>query len=103
MAGFVPGNCVELLCNGEEFFPALETACDAAQREIHLQTYIFEEDATGRRIGAALSRAAQRGVDVFLLVDGFGSKDLRSRFIHEMRDAGVRILKFRPQISPWTF
>src|SRR5687767_4864938 len=102
MPGFVPGNRVELLCNGEQFFPALESACDGAQREIHLQTYIFEEDATGRRIAAALSRAAQRGVDVYLLIDAFGSKDLPARFIQAIRHAGVRVLKFRPQISPWT-
>jgi len=102
MARFVSGNCIELLRNGEEYFPALEKACDAARHEIHLQTYIYEEDVTGRRIAAALSRAAQRGVVVCLLVDGFGAKDLRSGFIQEMRDAGVRVLKFRPQISPWT-
>ncbi len=102
MARFVSGNCIELLRNGEEYFPALENACDAARREIHLQTYIFAEDATGRRIAAALSRAAQRGVVVCLLIDGFGSKDLRDGFIQELRDADVRVLKFRPQISPWT-
>src|SRR5262245_15116393 len=101
MVKFVAGNCIELLRNGEEYFPALEQAFDAARHEIHLQTYIYEEDTTGRRIGAALSRAAQRGVIVCLLVDGFGAKDLRSGFIQELRDAGVRVLKFRPQITPW--
>jgi cardiolipin synthase len=102
MGGFVAGNCIELLCTGAEYFPALEAACDAAKREIYLETYIFEGDATGRRIAQALMRAAQRGVMTHLLIDGFGSKDLGRDLLQNMRDAGVRTRKFRPQISPWT-
>ena len=102
MTDFVSGNRIVLLRNGTEYFPALEHAFDAATREIHLQTYIFHEDDTGRRIAAALSRAAQRGVAVCLLIDGFGSKDLREEFLREMMAAGVQVLKYRPQVSPWT-
>ena len=68
----------------------------------HLLTYIFEDDATGRRIAQALMRAAQRGVATHLLIDGFGSKDVLDGFLQEMRDAGVQVLKYRPDISPWT-
>jgi cardiolipin synthase len=102
MSGFVPGNCIELLCTGAEYFPALEAACDAANHEIYLETYIFEGDVTGRRIAQALMRAARRGVTTHLLIDGFGSKDLGRDLLQSMRDAGVRTRKFRPQISPWT-
>lgn len=102
MSGFVPGNCIELLCTGAEYFPALEAACDAANHEIYLETYIFEGDVTGRRIAQALMRAARRGVMTHLLIDGFGSKDLGRDLLQNMRDAGVRTRKFRPQISPWT-
>ena len=73
MNDFVPGNRVDLLCAGAEYFPALEDACNAAQSEIYLESYIFADDATGQRIAAALSRAARRGVVVHLMVDGFGS------------------------------
>ena len=103
MAAFVPGNCIELLRSGTQYFPALEAACDAASAEIYLQTYIFEDDATGRRIGAALTRAAQRGVLVNLLIDGFGSKALSARVISALQRSGVNVLKYRPDISPWTF
>src|SRR5215813_7550583 len=103
MNRFVPGNSIELLCNGTDYFPALERACDGARREIHLQTYIFAQDRTGSRIAAALSRAAQRGVSVCLLLDGFGSKELHEDFVQIMRDAGVRVLMFRPELSPWSF
>ena len=102
MSVFIPGNCIDLLRAGVEYFPALEAACDEATREIYLETYIFENDGTGRRIAAALSRAARRGVTVHVMIDGFGSKDLDDEFLDAMRQDGVRVLKYRPQISPWT-
>ena len=102
MSGFVAGNRIDLLHNGSEYFPALEAACDGARREIYLETYIFADDATGRRIAAALSRAAKRGVAVCLLIDGFGSRELGEVFLNGLRDDGVRCVRFRPQISPWT-
>ena len=102
MSEFVPGNRIELLRAGTEYFPALEAACDGAQHEIYLETYIFEDDATGQRIGAALARAAGRGVTVYVMIDAFGSKDLGEDFLIALRRAGVRVLKYRPQISPWT-
>jgi len=102
MTGFVNGNRITLLQSGSAYFPALEAACDAARREIHLETYLFEGDATGRRIGAVLARAARRGVAVRVLVDGYGSQDLDRQWIRELRNAGVRLLVYRPKISPWT-
>ena len=102
MNRFVAGNRIRLLRTGSEYFPALKAAIDGAQRQIHLETYIFEADATGHAIADALTRAAQRGVTTHVLIDGFGSKNLDSGIIEAMRAAGVRLLKFRPEISPWT-
>lgn len=102
MSAFAAGNRIELLRAGTEFFPALEAACEAAQREIYLETYIFEDDATGQRVGATLARAAARGVAVHVMIDAFGSKGLGDDFLLALRAAGVRVLKYRPQISPWT-
>ena len=62
MTEYVDGNQLTLLESGREYFPALEAACDAAQREIHLETYIYEDDDAGQRIANALARAARRGV-----------------------------------------
>ena len=76
MTQLVGGNRFMLLTGGREYFPALEAACDAAQSEIHIETYIFDADVAGRRIAQALARAAQRGVATHLLVDGYGSKKL---------------------------
>ena len=102
MSEFVSGNRIALLRTGREYFPALAAALDAAREEIYLETYIFEDDETGRRIAAALAEAARRGVATYLLIDGFGSKDLSEALTEELRGAGVRMLKYRPDISPWT-
>lgn len=97
MSVFVSGNQVDLLECGAEYFPALCAAIDAAQFEVHLQTYIFAGDATGAMVAAALSRAAQRGVQVYVIVDGFGSRDLLPDVILAMQDAGVNWLIYRPE------
>lgn len=100
---FMPGNKISLLKSGTEYFPALESGIDSAQREIFLETYIFANDDTGRRIAAALKRAAQRGVVVHVLLDGFGSKELPPDFIEELRGAGVQMLHFRREMPLWKF
>lgn len=102
-SGFVPGNQVTLLQNGEAYFPAIEAAFDRARYDIYLETYIYKNDAAGRRIADALKRAVLRGVKVHLLIDGFGSKDLPRSMLDRLRTDGIKILIFRPQISPWTF
>lgn len=98
---FVEGNRITLLRNGSEYFPALESAIDRAQHEVHLETYIFEYDATGIRISEALKRAARRGVTVRLLLDGFGSQNLPQEAIQSLLNTGVQVLIFRKEISPF--
>jgi cardiolipin synthase len=101
MIDFIAGNRVTLLTRGLEYFPQLEAACDAAQHEIHIETYIFDGDISGERIAAALKRAAQRGVATHVLVDGFGSKRLSRAFIADLQSAGVRLLVYRPEMTPF--
>ena len=101
MTELVDGNRLSLLESGREYFPALEEACDEAEREIHVETYIYEDDATGQRIAQALARAARRGLAVHLLVDGFGSKRLDRAFMENLQSAGVKVLVYRPHIAPW--
>lgn len=99
---FIGGNKIQLLRSGAEYFPALEKAIQNANHEIYLQSYIYEADATGIRIGNALKQAAQRKVSVNVLLDGFGCKDLPKEYIQELELAGVRVMFYRPKISPWT-
>lgn len=102
MKGYVSGNRITLLKNGAEFFPALAAAIDRAREQVHLETYIYRDDETGRRIAKALMDAARRGVKTHLLVDGYGSSPLPMELLQDMREAGVQVLVYRPQISPWT-
>jgi cardiolipin synthase len=94
------GNRLTLLENGAAYFPDLIASLDAAKREIHLESYIFETDATGRTVADALMRAARRGVVTRLLLDGFGCRALPAAFLDELRGAGVEVLVFRPQFGP---
>jgi cardiolipin synthase len=98
-----PDNHIVLLQNGEAYFPALELALDEATHDIYLESYIFENDHTGRSIAEALRRAALRGVTTYMLIDGFGSNSLPKTMIDYLKEAGVMVLKFHPKISPWTF
>ena len=102
MTRMMPHNQIALLQSGEAYFPAIEAALDRAVCEIYLESYIFENDNTGRRIAEALRRAAFRGVKTHLLIDGFGSQRLPKTMIDHLEAAGVMVMKFRPKTSPWT-
>lgn len=99
----VPGNRISLLKNGAEFFPALETDIDAAVADICVETYIFVEDVSGLRIANALMRAAGRGVNVRVMIDGFGSRTTPSEFFDRMRNAGVVVYIYLPVHTVFDF
>jgi cardiolipin synthase len=90
------GNEVVLLQSGGAFFPALLAAIDASLTEVLLETYIFADDATGLRVAGALARAAERGVAVRVLVDGYGTRTLPSGMAQRMAAAGVEVHVYAP-------
>lgn len=91
------GHEVVLLEGGREYFPALIEALDSARDEVFVETYIFEDDDSGRLVARALARAAQRGVRVQVTVDGFGTPQLASEIDRTLRDGGVRVETYRPE------
>ncbi|WP_018409821.1 cardiolipin synthase ClsB [Methyloversatilis thermotolerans] len=93
------GNDVKLLVCGTQYFPALERCIEEARTEIFLETYIFADDETGRRMASALARAALRGVRVRVLVDGFGARDFEHTLQPGLEAAGVQVLTFRPELA----
>jgi cardiolipin synthase len=93
---WVGGNRVELLENGDTYFPAVFDAIDSAKREILIETFILFEDTVGLDLQQHLINAAARGVQVDLTVDGFGSPDLSKEFISALTDAGVRLHVYEP-------
>ena len=100
---FVAGNRLSLLESGVEYFPALIAAIDAARHEVHLESYIFADDTTGRRVAAALAGAAQRGVAVRVLVDGFGARDFATGIGAALAAAGVEVMTYRPEAGRYDF
>lgn len=90
---------IELVYSGADYFSRLEKLINTSNKEIHLQTYIFDTDTTGLRIVEALKRAANRGVKIFLLLDGFGSNSFSSSIVKELRYYGVNIRFFSPLLS----
>lgn len=96
---FSKGNAITLLETGAEFFPALASAIDHARKEVFLETYIFRHDRIGEMIADALVRAAERGVVVSLLVDGFGSRDFVASHMNILLDKGVRMLVYRREVG----
>lgn len=96
-ASYSRGNQLSLLHRGAEFFPALIAACDAAQSEIYLETYIFSVDATADAVRQALERAAARGVRVHVLLDWLGTGLARSVMLARgFRSAGIACAVFNP-------
>ncbi|MFV8373558.1 phospholipase D-like domain-containing protein [Flavobacterium sp. LB2P74] len=98
----VPKN-LELVYSGEDYFSRLEAIIRNSQFEIHLQMYLFENDATGNRIIKALKEAALRKVQVYVLLDGLGSLSFPSEILKEMRQSGINIRFFAPLFSTYTF
>ena len=92
----VAGNQVLTLHNGDEAYPAMLAAIASAERRILLCSYIFESDHTGRQFVAALVAARERGVEVRVLVDGFGELYSWPRIGRLLRRAGVPAARFLP-------
>lgn len=91
---YVPGNSAEWMESGQKYFQKLCDLIDLAEEEIHLQTYIFIDDETGKKIVNALIRAAVRGVSVFILIDAFGSNGISGSCLKSFEGAGIQVKKF---------
>jgi cardiolipin synthase len=89
---------LRVFSEGDETYDAIEAAIRGAQHHVHLEYYIFRDDAVGRRIIAALIDRAKSGVEVRLCFDAVGSS-ISSRSIRALRAAGVRLAPFNPAFS----
>ncbi|PLC54140.1 cardiolipin synthase ClsB [Pollutimonas nitritireducens] len=91
------GNTLELLENGEAFFPAVFDAIRRAEYSVILETFIIFEDKVGNELRQVLIEAAQRGVRIEMTVDGYGSADLTPEYIQGLTSLGVGFHVFDPQ------
>ncbi len=93
---FVGGNRVDLLQGGDELFPRMVQAIDAAQHEVWMATYIFHDDPAATAVADALKQAAARGLAVHLVVDGFGSIATLPAVRRLFAGSAVQLEVFRP-------
>lgn len=93
-------NKVELFTNGYSFFLSLIADIGRARHHIHVDVYIFEDDALGRLARDVLIDKARQGVEVRVIYDDVGSWSTDSEFFEQMRDAGVEVSPFLPVRFP---
>jgi len=95
------GNSAHLLHNGDEAYPAMLAAIASAERTVGLCSYIFRADAAGQQFIDALIHAHRRGVEVRVLIDGFGGGYFWSGAYAALKDAEVPAARFLHSYFPW--
>lgn len=90
---------IQLVHSGEDYFLRLIEIINKAKNNIYLQTYIFENDDTGNAIAKCLKKAAQRKVNVYILLDAYGSAALSNSFVEDLRQQGIQLRFFSPLFS----
>lgn len=94
--GFVPGNHVVALLNGDEVFPAMLDAIRSARNTITFESYIYWSSSVGRRFTDALIERARAGVRAHVLIDWAGSQKVDKDDINRLRRAGIEVVFYRP-------
>ena len=95
------GNSVSILRSGDEGYPVMLEAIENSQRSVVLSTYIFRADVAGTQFIDALIRAARRGVEVRVLIDGVGGGYFTSTTYRRLRRARVPVARFMHSSLPW--
>lgn len=93
-------NAIDIYTSGYEFFRSLLSEIGKAKSSIHLDVYIFNNDALGRLIADALIDKAKEGVEVRVIYDDVGCWNVPDAFFCRMRDAGVKVMPFMPVRFP---
>lgn len=94
---------MQLIRGGAAYFEKLLELIGNAKESIHLQTYIYDDDETGRLIANALKEAVQRNVEVHLMADGYASQVMSKSFIADLKNAGIRFRFFAPLFKGRSF
>jgi cardiolipin synthase len=92
----VRGGDIEILNNGDEFYPALKRDIKEAKQSIEFTVYIWKSGEMSDEIFALLTEKAREGVSVRLLLDGFGAKGVPDEKVEALRNAGGQVEWFHP-------
>lgn len=95
-SAFIGGNKVGLLFDGPQTFAAMRLAINAAQNHIHLETYIFDQDAMGTEFAQLLIARQRAGIQVSIIYDSVGTIGTPQEFFEQMQNAGIQLLAFNP-------
>ncbi len=95
-SGFTHGNRIDILNNGDEFYPAMLQDIAIAQLSITIEAYIYWAGGIGRRFAEALAERARAGVRVKILLDAFGSADIGDEIIRTLEDGGCQLAWYNP-------
>jgi cardiolipin synthase A/B len=90
------GNRAHVLVDGPATFAAINAAITQARHHIHIETYIFSDDALGRDFARLLIDKRREGVPVRVIYDAVGSIATPAKFFADLQAAGVEIVEFRP-------
>lgn len=96
LSGYTAGNTVKLIRGGSAYFRQLLQLIDQANETIHLQTYIYADDETGKQVTDALIQAAQRKVHIYIMADGYASQGIAHSFIRRLQEGGIHFRFFAP-------
>ena len=89
----------EIFFSGQEYFAKLLSDIEDAKESVELETYIFTLDQIGKKIIGALTKVAERGVAVRILVDGAGTLQWSGPVVERLEHAGAETRVFHP--FPW--
>ena len=93
---FTRGNRIDLLNNGDEFYPVMLREIAAAQVSITIEAYIYWEGEIGRTFAAALAERAAAGVRVKILLDAIGSSSIGGDILKTLESSGCQIAWYNP-------
>ena len=88
------GNSMKIFQDGSSMLQALLATINSAKHHIHVEFYIFEDDAVGCLVKDALIEKAREGVEIRVLYDDVGCWKVPHRFYDEMREAGIEVRGF---------
>lgn len=93
-ARYLPGNRIAIFHNGTDKFESLFRDIANAQKYIHLQYYIIEDDELGCRLKDCLIERAKAGVKIRVIYDHIGSLRVKKCFFRQMQEAGIEVYPF---------
>jgi cardiolipin synthase len=95
-AAIEPGNSIEVLQNGDMYFPAVLRDIAAARESVHVESFIWYDGKIARQLAKVLTEKARQGIEVRVLVDASGGRQLKGEVLEMLESAGAQVAHFHP-------